>query len=93
MVTTVPARDTLHQLVDALPNEKVAAAERLLESLRDDRTDPLLAALLAAPEDDEPSSSEEDASAAAAWEAYRRGEARPWEAVRQELAADTQANE
>jgi hypothetical protein len=44
--------------------------------------------LASTPYDDEPSSPEEDAAAEAAWQQYLRGEARPWDQVRQDLAGE-----
>ena len=76
---------TLHRLVDDLPPQRRDAAARVLEGLRDDRIDPVLAALLAAPDDDERLSPDEDAGARAALREYQAGQARPWEDVRTEL--------
>jgi hypothetical protein len=49
----MPMRDTLHRLVDALPESELAVAERFLNYLRA-TADPVLRALLEAPLDDEP---------------------------------------
>ena len=73
--------ETLHRLVDDLPPQRRDVAARVLEGLRDDRIDPLLAALLAAPDDDEPATQEGDEGV----REYRSGRARPWEEVRREL--------
>jgi hypothetical protein len=54
-ISTEPAREELHKLVDRIPAAGVPAARRLLESL----TDPVQLALLQAPADDEPEGSEE----------------------------------
>ena len=43
-------RNSVHSLVDELPDESLEAAARALAGLRDD---PVLRALLSAPEDDE----------------------------------------
>lgn len=67
------SKDALHQLIDALPDNELSAAERLLNGLL--QHDPVLQALENAPEDDEPSTSEEDADAEEAWQEYLRGEA------------------
>jgi hypothetical protein len=78
--------DVLHRLVDDLPERQHEVAARLLQGLRDDRVDPLLAALLAAPDEDEDVSAEETEGAREALEEYRAGLGRPWEDVRRELA-------
>ncbi len=80
-------KDELYRLVDELPEGEWHAAKRYLEYLRN-MGDPLLQALMAAPYDDEPTTPEEDKGAAEAWQEYLRGEARPWEAVRNELAEE-----
>ena len=81
-MTTV---DALHKLVDDLPPRRLDAAARILEGLRDERLDPLLAALLAAPDEDEVISDEENEGAREAIAEYRAGLGRPWEEVRREL--------
>ncbi len=78
-------KDELHRLVDELPQKELYGAKRFLEYLRN-MGDPLLQALMEAPEDDEPTTPEEDKGADEAWQEYLRGEARPWEDVREELA-------
>ena len=80
-------KEELHRLVEALPESELGTARRFLEYLRIAARDPLLCALIEAPDDDEPSSAEEDSEVAEAWEEYRRGLARPWEEVRQELGS------
>ena len=47
--------------------------------------DPVLQALMAVPYDDEPTTPGENKGAEEAWQEYLRGEARPWEDVRNEL--------
>lgn len=49
---TLPPRDRLHALVDALPDGDLAAIERLLETVAG--ADPALRTALLAPVDDEP---------------------------------------
>ncbi len=78
-------KDELHRLVDELPQRELHGAKRFLEYLRN-MSDPVLRALMEAPEDDEPTTPEEDEGAHEAWQEYLRGEARPWEDVRKELA-------
>lgn len=46
--------ERLHELVDALPESKIEAAKKYLESLVKMECDPLLQTFLDAPEDDEP---------------------------------------
>lgn len=52
-------RQGLHALVDELPEEKLAAAKRSLESLRQQGEDPLRSFLDDAPWDDEPLTEED----------------------------------
>ena len=80
-------KDELHRLVDELPQRELHGAKRFLEYLRN-MGDPLLQALMEAPEDEEPTTPEEDEGAKEAWREYLRGEARPWEDVREELATE-----
>ena len=77
-------KDELYRLVDELPEQELHAAKRFLEYLHN-QGDPLLQALMAAPYDDEPTTPEEDKGAEEAWQEYLRGEARPWQDVRNEL--------
>jgi hypothetical protein len=65
-------RDDLHQLIDVLPEDDLAAIRRYVEYLRSGATDAMLWALDNAPEDDEPSTPEEDREAAEAWQEYLR---------------------
>lgn len=81
-------RDEVRRLVEELPEEELHAAKRFLEFLRDRGGDPLPRALAEAPEDDEPETEEERRAAEEAWADYLRGEARPWENVREELARE-----
>jgi hypothetical protein len=60
----MPRRDTLHRLIDELPESELAAAERFLHYLRA-TADPVLRALLEAPLDNEPET-EPDAGRGAA---------------------------
>jgi hypothetical protein len=74
----MPTRDTLHRLIDELPESELAAAERFLHYLRA-TTDPAPRALLEAPPDDERRAVLE------ACEELARGEVRTLEEVRREL--------
>jgi hypothetical protein len=67
-------RETLHQLVEALDEQDVPTAGRVLRALRDSRqvSDPLRALDLA-PEDDEPETPEERAAVEEALREIREG--------------------
>ena len=80
----MPMRDTLHRLVDALPESELAVAERFLNYLRA-TADPVLRALLEAPLDDEPETEEERRAMQEAREELARGDVRTLEEVRREL--------
>jgi len=67
------SKDTLHRLVDELPDSEVQAAERFLEYLRT-LGDPVLRAFLTTPEDDELFTPEEVAESDTAWRAYEEGQ-------------------
>ena len=77
-------RDSLHRLIDELPESELAAAERFLHYLRS-TADPVLRALLEAPPDDEPETAEERQAVHEAREELARGEVRTLEEVRREL--------
>jgi hypothetical protein len=78
------ARDSLHRLIDELPESELAAAERFLNYLRA-TADPVLQALLEAPPDDEPETDDERQAVQEAREELARGEVRTLEEVRREL--------
>ena len=77
-------KEDLRRLVEELPEGKLDAARRFLESLRD-LADPLVRGLAEAPEEDEQLSEEGAAALREAREEAARGEGRPWEEVRTEL--------
>ena len=80
-------REQLHRLVDVLPEAEAGAALRFLEYLRDaPNGDEVTRILMTAPEVDEPFTDEEEASLERALEEARRGETKPWPAVRMMLA-------
>jgi hypothetical protein len=64
-------RDTLHRLIDELPESELTAAERFLNYLLA-TADPVLQALLEAPPDDEPETEEERQAVHEAREELRR---------------------
>jgi len=68
------SRAELHELVDTLSEEELAAARRYIEFLRSGYTDMLLWMLDNAPEDDEPTTPEEEQAVAEAREQIRGGE-------------------
>lgn len=80
---SVLTRESLHRLVDALPEQNLPAAKAAIEPL----ADPFLAALANAPIDDEPESEDERAAVAEAMDDLGHGRVRPWDDVRRELAS------
>ena len=64
-------KESLHRLIEELPDEALPGVERYLASVRDD---PMMRVLIAAPLDDEPTTSEEDASARRGIERYGNGD-------------------
>ena len=68
------AKEDLHELVEALPENEVLAARRYLEFLSERGEDPVRRALDNAPEDDEPETAEEAAAVDEARAAIARGE-------------------
>jgi len=80
-------KEDLHRLVDELPKKELPIAKRYLEYLRN-MGDPVLRSFMEAPEDDEEETEEETAMIEEARQEYLRGEARPWEEVREELASE-----
>ncbi len=76
---------TLHRLVDELPDDELAAAERVLATLRDRAGDPVRLAVLTAPLDDEGETREERAGASAARAQIARGDVVGNEELRREI--------
>jgi hypothetical protein len=66
------SRDSLHRLIDDLPETEITRAERLLEVLKE-TADLHSHALENAPEDDEPETPEEAAAVAEAWREHKEG--------------------
>lgn len=77
-------RATLHSLVDALPEEDLATAGRLLAGLAA-TADPVQRALLLAPPDDEPDADDDDGGLTEARREVARGEGVSTEELRREL--------
>jgi hypothetical protein len=77
-------KNSLHRLIDELPESELAAAERFLHYLRA-TADPVLRALLKAPPDNEPETEEERQTAQEAREELARGEVRTLEEMRRDL--------
>jgi len=71
----MPMRDTLHRLVDDLPESALTTAERLLNYLRA-TADPVLKALLEAPLADEPETEEERRAVQEGHEELAQGQVR-----------------
>jgi len=77
-------RDSLHKLIDELPETDLPTAARVLEALRA-TADPTSQALDHAPEDDEAETAEEAAAVTAAWQERRLGEGLTTAEVRRKL--------
>ncbi len=67
------ARDDLHTMLDAIPEDRLPHVRETLEPL----TDPVMLALLTAPEDDEPVTAEDLVALAEARAERERGELVP----------------
>ena len=79
----MPSRDSLHRLIDDLPESEITRAERLLEVLKE-TAEPLYT-LENAPEDDEPESAEEAAAVVEAWREHREGKSLTTEELKRQL--------
>ena len=77
-------RETLHRLIDELPDADLAVGARVLHALRA-TADPVLRALLEAPLDEEPERTEERHAVEEAREELARGDVHRLEDVRWEL--------
>lgn len=77
-------KETLHKLVDRLPEDEWEAVHQILEE-RLAKHDPVLRAFLNAPEDDEPETEEEKAAVAEAYEELKAGEGLSHEDVKKRL--------
>lgn len=79
----MPSRDSLHRLIDDLPESEITRAERLLAILKE-TAEPLYT-LENAPEGDEPETAEEAAAVAEAWREHREGKSLTTEELKREL--------
>ena len=77
-------RETLHKLLDLLPESEWEELRRVLEKHLA-KNDPVLRAFLEAPEDDEPETEEERAAVAEAYEDIARGEVISFEELKREM--------
>jgi hypothetical protein len=82
--TTMTSRDSLHRLVDDLPETEIARAERLLEALKEAAAPPRYT-LETAPEDDEAETPEEAAAVSEAWRDHRDGKSLTTEELKRVL--------
>jgi hypothetical protein len=80
----MPTRESLHRLVDDLPETEIVRAERLLAVLKD-TAEPPLGMFENVPEDDEPETAEEVAAVAEAWREHREGKSLTTEELKREL--------
>jgi hypothetical protein len=78
-------RESLHQLIDSLPECDLEMAGQLIEWRHELRDNPLLVTLATAPWDDEPETPEEAAAVAEAREDVAAGRLIPHEEVRRRL--------
>lgn len=78
------SRDSLHRLIDDLPETEIPRAERILEALRETAERPLYT-LESAPEGDEPETPQEAAAVAEAWREHREGKSLTTEELKREL--------
>ena len=80
----MPSRDSLHRLVDDLPENELSRAERLLEVLKE-TAEPRRYTLENAPEDEEAETPQEAAAVAEAWRDHREGKILTTEELKRDL--------
>ena len=78
------SRDTLHELVDRIPEEELPAAQRFLEYLV---VSPAYRAALSAPPDDEPLTEADVAAIARARDEVRAGKVIPHDEILREFGS------
>ena len=81
-------KEQLHEAIDRLPEVELGTALRFLEYLRDQGTDPFVAALIGAPNDDEETTPDDNEQADLAWDEHLRGKGQPWEDLSKELESN-----
>ena len=72
-------KESLHALIDTLPESALPEAERYLRRLQSAAADSFLTFLMNAPEDDEPLTPEDIAAIEEGKSEIARGEAIPWD--------------
>lgn len=80
----MPSRDSLHRLIDDLPESEIFRAERVLQALKETAVPPAYT-LENAPEDDELETAEEAAAVAEAWRERAEGKSLTTEQLKREL--------
>ncbi len=78
-------RQNIIQLISMLPEKELFAVEMFVKFISTQIEDPVVRMLLTAPIDEEPLTEEEKAASEANWQAYLRGEGRPFEELAKEL--------
>ncbi len=81
------SRDSLHRMIDDLPETEFPRAERILQALRETAERPLYS-LENAPEADEPETPEEAAAVAEAWQEHREGKSITTEELKREMGIE-----
>ena len=84
MTSKRPVRETLHRIVDELPDNELRAAKRYMEYLRN-MSDPLVRKLAEAPYDDEPLTAEDEAALQEGLADFAAGRVYTSEEVKREL--------
>ena len=84
MTSKKPVRETLHRIVDELPDTELLAAKRYMEYLRN-MSDPLVRKLAEAPYYDEPLTAEDEAALQEGLADFAAGRVYPSEEVKREL--------
>ena len=84
MTSKRPVRETLHRIVDELPDNELRAAKRYMEYLRN-MSDPLVRKLAEAPYDDEPLTAEDEAALQEGLADFAAGRVYTAEEVKREL--------
>jgi hypothetical protein len=83
----MPSRDSLHRLIEDLPETELVRAERVLEALKE-TAEGSLYSLENAPDDDEPETPEEATAVAQAWQEHRAGKSLTTKELKRELGLE-----